>query len=130
MKKLIQHPYYIHPELVDPSNDTNRTKIAHDIGLVKLEHKFTKQLNDGIHYLINTVCLPIEGQMNKYQETTTFTGFGITNPYGSYRSETLQIGETQLAPSNSCEIEYMLCANHNPDDIKGCPVSLNLFVNL
>lgn len=123
--KLFKHPYYIDPIAANMTGQRiNITRAIHDIGLVKLFKKFTRHLNDGKHYLINTVCLPKANQTNENIEYATITGFGKRDESSDY-PKTLQIGTVRLAPYPICYrlIKKMFCTYIGANDLRGCSVS-------
>ena len=77
--KWFLHPLYTNKSTL-PSDKIKAQAIraSHDIALVKLMRK-SQRMNDGVHYRVNTVCLPQSSQELKKiaADPATFFGWGL-----------------------------------------------------
>ena len=121
---LYRHPLYLNQSSKSAVEQIT-IRFSHDIALVKLKNKgFPPHVNDGTHYVINTICLPNNfTQLNTEYENATFTGWGAIDDRKTL-PEVLQKGQVRLKPYKRCaQPPMILCGDQSGPQPKGCPVS-------
>ena len=124
MSKWLPHPYY-NDTVRNSSNLTVTMKGVYDIALIKLESKFTKHLNDGRHYLINTICLPTRDSSAYVPGEATYFGYGTIErsiPVGPWSHDLLLKGNVKLRPWGQCNYRY---CTHYDNGAQGKPCSVS-----
>ena len=130
--KLFAHKNYKDPYRVTDDTSKHHTVLAeYDIALIKLTSKFEQVIHEG-QYLINPICLPNRGEINRKEENATFFGYGLKEAPDSdindhQYSDDLKKGDVLLG---LCVYEKLFCANFQRSWQLPRPCGVRLFLLL
>ena len=143
MTKWIAHPIYENASLLaddpkyqaylrsmDAEDDEEHReyfKIKWDIALIKVSSPFTRHMNDGVNYVINTICLPDRKPEVYAHGAATFFGFGLVHHWSlvyMWRTDYILKGDLTLRGWFECaEMWYCNKWKVGSDGGKPCVVS-------